>query len=640
MAPNKPGFFEELKRRHVVRVAIAYAVAGWLIVQIATQVFPFFNIPTWAVRLVVILIVIGFPVAVVLAWVYELTPEGIRRTESADALEARSEHAQRDVGRKLNAVIIAVLALAVALLGWRLYAVRHVPGTSRVTGAAGSPARPQERSGSVAQGFAAGMAASGLSRGDISAPAASIPEKSVAVLPFDNESGIEDQQFFSDGLSEDLINALSQFSGLKVISRNSAFQFRNSKDDSAEVGRKLGVAHLLEGSVRRAGNEVRISAELVKAADGTILWSQHYDRPYRDLFTLQDDITQSVATALKAKLLTAPGAMMQSDRPPGGDLDAYTAYLRGVSDRNLNTGSSLRDGIAAFGDAVRLDPKYAAAYAQLSIIWTDYAAQYLGGSKAKQAYATAHAASDTALALDPDLAVVHLARARVLQVADLDWTSAEAETRRALQLAPNDVYAKFFLGNISAALGRAARAVDLTQQALQADPRDAVWYSRLASYLAAQDRLDEAAQAANTSIGLQPGAAAFRERLAIIEVQRGDPKAALAAARQETEEGWRDVAMALALQIGANRNAADAALKKLIAQHNGDAAYQIAQVYALRGDPDNMYKWLDRAWSNRDPGIAYLLFDPLILRYKSDPRFAAFCKKVGLPTTTDAVAMK
>jgi TolB-like protein/Tfp pilus assembly protein PilF len=625
---DKPGFLEELKRRHVWRVAIAYAIAGWLIVQVATQVFPFFNIPNWTVRLVVLLIVIGFPIVVAFAWVYELTPDGIRRTAPADSPDARQGTEHRQIGRKLNSVIISVLVLAVALLLGNQF-LWHKGMRARTVATAPAPA-----------GIVAGPAPGDAAATPLPASTAAIPAKSVAVLPFTNESGKQDEQYFSDGLSDDLITALSQFAGLKVISRNSAFQFRASKDSSAKIGQALGVAHLLEGSVQRAGDAVRITAALVNASDGRILWSQRYDKPYKDLFALQDAITRAVAAALKAELLTAPGAVVQSDRPPSGNLDAYTAYQHGIAYGALGTEAGQHQAIDAYNEAIRLDPKYAAAYARLGGAWNGLAGQYLAGPAATEANAKARAAIITALKLNPDSALAHQMHAVLLQRVDFDWTGAAAESRRALQLSPNDAAAKFNLGDMLAMLGQVQRAAQLTRQALQSDPRRARWYSWLSTYLAGLGQLDAARQAIGTAIALQPGATANHEQLAVIAILRGDAKAALAAAQQEPDSGWRDIALALATQIGPDRAAADAALKKLIAGQADAAPYQIAEVYALRKDPDAMFQWLDRAWTSRDPGVDYLLSDPFILRYRNDPRFAAFCKKVGLPTTTDAVAMK
>lgn len=623
MASDPSGFFEELKRRHVVRVAIAYAVAAWLLVQIATQVFPFFDIPNWAVRLVVILLVIGLPVAAAFAWIYELTPEGIRRTEAADSPGARSEHASRQIGRKLNTVIIAVLVLAVALLGWRLLVLRRASAPSAAAQAA-APA-----SSAVAQA---------LANTAIPVPAA-IPEKSVAVLPFVNDSGQKDEQFFSDGLSQDLITALSQFAGLKVINRDSAFQFRDSKDNIKSIARQLGVAHILEGSVQRAEGEVRITATLVNAADGSILWSQRYDKPYKDLFALQDAITQSVADALKAKLLTAPGAVVQSDRPPSGNLDAYTAYLRGVTDFMRGDETHVRQAIGAYQRAVAVDPGYAAAWAALSRARARLGGAYQGGTAQQQAFAQARRAGDKALQLAPDLAAAHGARS-YLAFFKSEWREAQSEAQRALQLAPNDGDAKYLYSSVLATLGQCRRAADLVQQALMTNPRHADWYYALSQYLACDGRMADAQQAIRTAIALQPRGTAYHEWAAILAILRGDAEAALAAAQMEPPGPWHDVAVALALQVGPDRSASDAALNNLIAKYADLGPYQIAETYALRRDPDAVFQWLDRAWKQHDPGISYLLYDPLILRYRDDPRFAAFCRKVALPTTTDAVAMK
>jgi TolB-like protein/Tfp pilus assembly protein PilF len=623
LAFDKPSLFEELKRRHVVRVAIAYVVAAWLLVQIATQLFPFFDIPNWAVRLVVILLAIGLPVAVAFAWIYELTPEGIRRTEAADSPGARSEHASRQIGRKLNTVIIAVLVLAVALLGWRLLELRRAsaPSAAAQAAAPAAPAVPQAPSNTANP-----------------APAV-IPEKSVAVLPFENDSGDTSQQYFSDGLSQDLITALTQFAGLKVISRDSAFQFRDSKDSSKVIGEKLGVAHLLEGSVQRAGDMVRITATLVNASDGSALWSQRYDKPYKDLFALQDAITHSVADALKAKLLTAPGAVVQSDRPPSGNLDAYTAYLRGVTDFTRTDETHARQAINAYQRAVTIDPGYAAAWAALSRAWARLGGAFMGGAAQQQAFTQARRASDRALQLAPDLAAAHSARS-YLAFSESDWKGAQAEIQRALQLAPSDGDAKYLYGSVLATLGQCGRAADLVQQALMTNPRNGDWYYALSQYLACGGRMADAQQALRTAIALQPQGTAYHEGAAVLAILRGDAEAALAAAQEEPPGPWHDIAMALALQIGPDRKAADAVLKNLIAKYADLGPYQIAEAYALRRDPDAVFQWLDRAWKQHDPGISYLLYDPLILRYRDDPRFAAFCHKVGLPTTTDAVAMK
>jgi TolB-like protein/Tfp pilus assembly protein PilF len=451
------------------------------------------------------------------------------------------------------------------------------------------------------------------------------------VLPLTNESGDPSQQYFSDGISEDLITALTQFPGLKVIGRTSAFQFRDSKDDSRSIAAKLGVAHLLEGSVQRSGGLVRVSAELIDAADGSTQWSEHYDRPYQDLFALQDEITRAVVGALRAKLLPGEHAEAQSERPPGGSLAAYNALLQGQFYSALYAESDLRKGIEYYTQATQLDPRYALAWSRLAAAWTRFSANFLAGAPAQEAYARAREAAGRALALAPQLADAHVAQGILLQTADFNWRDAEAEFRRALTLAPNDGEVKVRYAIQLAALGQVEPAIGLTQQALATEPLRADWYNWLALYLLGVNRLVEAQQALRRAIELEPTAATHHGLLAFVEVHRGNAQAALAAAREEPAGPGRDIALTLALQIGSDRSAADAALRSLIDMDASVFAYQIAEIFAVRNDAKQTFAWLDRAWSNRDPGVSLLLYDSFILRYKADPRFAAFCRKVGLP---------
>jgi TolB-like protein/Tfp pilus assembly protein PilF len=457
---------------------------------------------------------------------------------------------------------------------------------------------------------------------------------SIAVLPLANESGDASQQYFSDGLSEDLITTLSQIPGLKVIGRHSSFQFRDSKDDSKTIGAKLGVTHLLEGSVRHAGDTVRVSAELIDTLDGSTRWSERYDRPYKDLFALQDDITRAVAGALKARLLPSEHAPSQSDRPPSGNLDAYNALLQGKSYYLRRTEDDYRKAIEQFTAATHFDPKYALAWSSLSIALSVRADEFLSGADARRGYAEARAAADTALALAPDLSDAHVARGLVLG-AEFDWRGSETEFRRALELAPNDGRAKANLGNSLASLGQVQSAVDLLQQAIVDDPLHAEWLNNLGNNLAALGRLDEGERTILKSIELQPNGHNFHTNLAGVRILRGDPGAALAAAEQEPPGEARDLAVALARQIGSDRAGADAALQSVIDRYADRDAYGIAEIYAVRHNADKIFEWLDRAWINRDGGIGSLLSDPLILRYKEDPRFSAFCRKVGLPTPAE-----
>ena len=595
-------FLIRLKQRKLVQWALAYVAASFALIQVLDVVAQRFAWPDQLERILILALAVGFLVVLVLAWY----------------------HGERGAQR-ISSTEIVILALLLAVGGGLLWRFERAPNALAVAAQTRSPDAAQRNPG--------------ITTRDASAHAIEIPAKSVAVLPLNNESGEKDQQYFSDGLSEDLINALSQFAGLKVISRNSSFQFRDSKQPSAAIGRALGVAHLLEGSVQKLGNEVRISAELVNAADGSTLWSQHYDRPYKDLFTLQDDITSAVADALKAKLLEGGGAVAQRDRPPSGNQDAWNAYSRGRFYGLLIDPEDARKAIGFYEQAIALDPRYARAYASLSYAQTTLAATFLAGEAQRQAYAKGRAAANRALQLDPEMARAHVARGLLLASADFDWSGAEAEYGRAVMLSPNDGQAKFELGNLLSTLGHPNQAIPLIRQSIAIDPRNSGNRYWLAWDLAAVGQPEAAEQSARKAIELTPGKSFLPTGLAIIQIQRGQIKAALATAQQEPPGPWHEFALTLTLQVGGDRGAADAALKTLIAGNAEGMAYQIAEVYGLRKQPDDVFAWLDRAWANRDPGIDRLLTDPFILPYKSDPRFAAFCRKVGLPTTTDARAM-
>ena len=583
------GFFRRLKERKLVQWGLAYAAAGFALLQGVDIVAQRFGWPEWIERGLIVVLAVGFFITIVLAWFHG------------------ERGAQRVAGTEL-----LILALLLAIGGGLLWRVAKVPQSAAATDSA-KPAAT------------ASMA---------------IPEKSIAVLPLINESGEKDQQYFSDGLSEDLITALSQFAGLKVIGRNSSFQFRDSKLPSTALGQALGVAHLLEGSVRRAGDVVRISATVVNAADGSTLWSQHYDRPYKDLFALQDDITRSVAEALRAKLLDGGGAVVQSEHPPSGSLDAWNAYSRARFHDAMINPEDARTAIGFYEQAIALDPRYARAHASLAVTWMTLGGTFLSGDGQWQAYAKARVAVEQALRLDPDVAVAHAARGLLLQWADFDWTGAEAEYRRAVELAPADGLSRFSLGRMHGTLGHPDLAIAMLRQTIAIDPRNGSAWGWLGWELAAVGQLEEAEQAARKAVELVPGSPFIAAGLVIIQIERGETGSALISAQQIRLDIWRDIALAFATQGGNDRAAADAAVKSLIEKSADGSAYQIAEVYGLRKDPDSMFTWLDRAWETRDSGIGRLLTDPFILRYRNDPRFAAFCKKVGLPATTDAKPMQ
>jgi tetratricopeptide (TPR) repeat protein len=321
---------------------------------------------------------------------------------------------------------------------------------------------------------------------------------------------------------------------------------------------------------------------------------------------------------------------VQTDRPPAGGLEAYDAYLHGRFYYLRNSEEDLRKAIDYFAKATDMDSRYAQALAWSSQAWVALASQYLDGDAAKQGAETARRKASAAIAIAPDLAAARLARGMVLQTFDFDWRGAEAEYRRAVELAPEDGQARQRLGYMLATLGDVDQAAAFTRQALTVDPLNAVWHLWLGRYIAAQGHVEDGIATVRKAIDLQPSAVGYYYQMAILELQRGDANAALASAEKERPGIFQDIAVALAKQAGPNRDIADEALHALTEKYATAAAFQVAQAYAIRGDADQTFVWLDRAWTNRDVGVLYLLYDPFLTRYRDDPRFAAFCRKTGL----------
>jgi serine/threonine-protein kinase len=587
---NQRNFFAELKRRNVYKVAVAYAVVSWLSIQAASILFPTFEAPPWAMKVFVAVLVLGFPIALIFSWAFEITPEGIKRESEVEPNKSISTH----TGRKIAALTIGLAVVAAGLLAFQL-----LRGTSHQK-SANQPGGP-----------------------------GGISEKSIAVLPLVNTSGDPGNDYFSDGLSEEMIAVLAKIPGLKIIGRSSSFLFKGKSDDSRTIGEKLGVANLLEGSVRKQGDRVRIVAELISAADGRAVWSETYDRELKDVFAVQSEIAVAVTEQLKIKLLGAPA---KSDAAPSNDnLTAYNALQQGTFYFGLSTEEGTRKATEFFGEAVRLDPRYALAYANLSFAWRQLAATWLGGAEANEAYAKARNAAQTALSLAPNLAAAHGALGFVLLTPDLDFAAAEAEFRKAEKLAPADAGPKNNLALVFAAQGRLKEAENMMRQTMAFDPLGVTRYLNLARILIAGGRYDEAEAALRKAIELQPAAARQHAYLTIIDVLRGNAAAALYDAQLEPKGFWQYYALALAQQIQSDRAAADAALQTLITNEAVSGPFQIAVVYGLRKEPDKMFEWLDRAYTERDAGLTQLLVTPFILTYKNDPRFAAFCQKLKLP---------
>src|SRR6185437_13593548 len=368
--PASSGFFAELKRRHVWRVAFAYAVTGWLIVQIATQVFPIFHMPDWTAQFVVILVVIGFPIGIVLAWAFELTPDGVRRTEPAHSPEARDERETRAIARRLNAVIIAVLLIAVALLGWRLLVVQH---GETLAGKAG-PASP----GGAVAAKSPVAANPGVAR--------PIPPKSIAVLPFDNLSNDKNNEYFVAGMEDLILTKLAGIGDLKVISRTSTEKYKSHPVDLKDISRQLGVATFLEGSVQKQGKEVLINVQLIDASSESHIWAQSYTRTLDNIFGVEGEVAEKISAALNTKL--SPGESASLAAVPTTNPVAYDLYFRAEyqADQafvNYDT-SRWKTAIPLYRQAVSNDPGFALAWARLSYSESLLAWYGGGGEDVKQ----------------------------------------------------------------------------------------------------------------------------------------------------------------------------------------------------------------------------------------------------------------
>ena len=583
---NPRTFLAELKRRHVYRVAIAYGVVAWLLIQVATQVFPFFEIPNWVVRLVVLVSVLGFPISLIIAWAFEMTPQGMKR----EGAIAPNEYIPHWSTRKFAALIVTIAMLATGVLWFQL--VRSKPTSPAQITAAAMPS-----------------------------------QKSIAVLPLLNESGDPGDEYFSDGLSEELIAALAQVRGLKVIGRSSSFRFKDKKEESKAIGEKLGVSTLLEGTVRKQGDQVRIVAELINAADGSELWSRTFDRELKDIFAVQSEIAMAVATSLELTVLGANEKSAQNGATKS--VEAHNAYLQGhfyFERRNLE---DYRKSVGFFDQAIHLDPGYALAYAERSEAWAWIGD--LSSEKQKEAWAAAGTDAEKAVAIDPHLAEAHAALGWVRFFIEWKFAKGLAELGRAQELSPWNPTANDLMARVVVYLGQFQEAEKLARQAIELDPLGYQARTSLARVLSAEGKLDEAEAAGRKGVELQPTAAGNHRWQVFVAIQRGDGEAALREARLEPNEGYRHFELALAHYARGDRPAADAALAELIAKDRDFLAYQIAEVYAWRGETDNAFEWLQISLNDHDTGTLSLLIDPLMHGLRHDARYDGLRAKMGLP---------
>ena len=473
---NPRTFLAELKRRNVYKVAIAYGVVAWLLMQVASQIFPFFEIPNWTVRLVVLLLIIGFPVALILAWAFELTPEGIKRTEDVDL----SPTLTRRAGRKLDFFIIAVLLLVISVLLFQ----RLRPGVSP----AGS----------------------------------SSLEKSIAVLPFENLSRDPDNAFFTGGVQDEILTDLAKIADLKVISRTSVMQYKNtSSRNLPEIAQALKVAHVLEGSVQRSGNRVRVSAQLIDARNDTHVWVEKYDRELADVFTIQSEIAQKIADQLQAKL--SPTEKNAIGERPTSDIAAYDLYLKAkelLYEGFVNPSRERENDFKAvqlLDQAVARDRAFLLAYCQLAYAHDDiYFSNY---DHTETRLALAETSVKAAVRLQPDSGETHLALAIHFYWGYLNYDRAREELAKAQRTLPNNAQIVEFLGLIDRRQGRWGEAVQNLERAVDLDPRNANTLFDVADTYFKLRRYEEAIVVAYRELALQPLSAFPRVFPALIRVE-------------------------------------------------------------------------------------------------------------------------
>jgi TolB-like protein len=593
--------FEQLKQRNVVRVAVLYLVVCWLILDPVHVVFHMLEVPAWANRLVVMLMAVGFPAAVIFAWVYEITPEGLKPTVEVP----HGQSIRRLTGRRLDRAIIAVLAVALAyFVVDKFWIARHFAASERTP----SHAAPAQATVAVFNP----------------------PTHSIAVLPFVNLSGDQEQEYFSDGLTEELLNSLAEIDGLQVAARTSSFSFKEHPD-IATVAHKLNVAAVLEGSVRRSAHTIRINAQLINAVTGFHLWSKTYDRDLGDVLKLQTEIATAVATSLKITLLGDVGARIElgGTRNPA----AFDAYLRGSKAFSTQKKpSDLQSAAAAYTEAIHLDPNYALAFAGRSMALEQFAAEWQTGPAQRASYDKALADARRAIALAPALGEAHLALARVLEDG-LDFAQAGDEYSRALSLAPGNARVLQRYGAFAVDMGRTEAGLAATRQAVMLDPLSTDSHYRLGEAQWASRHYNEAVAAFEEVITLDPDASRAYAWRGLAYYGLGDFQSARSSceARVNAALGWPRFCLALVYDKLGRHVDAEAMLTRMRAEVGDRAAYQIADIYAQWGNNVKALEWLQTAVRLGDSALSWLKRDPLMDPLRNEPRFQAIERALKFP---------
>jgi TolB-like protein/Tfp pilus assembly protein PilF len=595
---------KELNRRNVFRVGVAYVIVAWLLLQVADVILPTFRTPDWVMQAFTFLLILVFPLALIFAWAFEVTPEGIKLEKHV----VRDESITRTTGRKLDFVIIAMLVVALGYFGYDKFVL--------------DPDRDAEEIEAAVQ-VAREEVASTVELQDSA--------KTIAVLPFLNMSDDPGNEYFSDGISEEVLNLLAKVPELRVISRSSAFSYRGKDITLGQIAEELNVAHILEGSVRKAGNQVRITTQLIEARSDTHLWSETYDRTLDDIFAIQDEIAATVVEQLRVTLLGEAPHVEEVDP------EAYALFLQARHLGRQQTAEGLEQSIALFQQALAIDPDYAAAWDWLSIFYTNQAGY--GLRPYDEGFSLAREAAEKALAVDPDYARAYRSLAYIAMAYDSDLVAAARHFERALALDPANPIVLADAGTLMRNLGRLDQAIALHQYASAQDPVIPMRHFILGeSYLAA-GRWDEAVASFRASLRLSPGRIGAHYNLGVALLYKGEARAALAQFDQEEgDEGWRVKGQAMAYYALGQNDRYETKLRELIDRWGEEWPLEVAHVHAYVGDADRVFRWLDLAIEANQEGYYWESVLPFYEPIHGDPRWAAFLERVGSsPEQLDAI---
>jgi TolB-like protein/lipoprotein NlpI len=587
--------FAELKRRNVLRVGAAYVVVAWLVIQVVETIFPAFGFGDVAVRNTTIVFAIGFIPALIFAWAFELTPEGLKKESEVDRSQSVTPH----TGKKLDRMIMVVLALGLALFAFDKFVL--------------DPQREAAKDEQVAD-----KVEQAKQQGRTEALVESYGDKSIAVLPFVNMSSDEEQEYFSDGISEELLNLLAKIPDLRVISRSSAFSFKGQNLEIPEIAQRLNVAHILEGSVRKSGKKIRITAQLIEAHSDTHLWSETYDRELDDIFAIQDEISATVVAQLKITLLGEAPHVEQTDP------EAYALHLQARHLGRLGTAEGHEQSIALFEQALAIDPEYAGALVGLAANYINMAGFDL--LPWDEGFAKAREATEKALAIDPDHAPAHGMLGWIAMGYDNDLAQAARHFDRALQLDPNNIY---IISNASGPLfnlGRVDECIAIREYVAARDPVNPSAHFNLAMTYRSAGRWDEAIASYETGLRLSPGAVGAHDYfMGEALLFKDEAEAALEAFEQESDERYRVKGQAIALYALGSQEEHQAKLDELIERWGDQLPSDVAHVYAYMGDTDRAFEWLQKSVDEGGFNPA----DPLLQPLADDRRWLPLLESIG-----------